>query len=290
MKKYLSHWSAVRFWKVPFAEFLFEKELEAAALTECTVFEGSVRNKDRDQKFHCSTIPIPETMKMNIEGVLVVSPELMFVQLALQLDLLKLILLGLCLCAVNGEKGKTAVSSKQKLLNTVERLSGFAGKRKTLRALQYIENDCRSAMEALLFMFLTLPHSLGGYGFSGAVFNQQIKLTPENVRTIGKATLFADIYFKESRIVVEYNSKKYHDNAVSRRKDSERASALMRQNYIVFSVTTDQLYSYTSFLACVSFLSSALGKRIRIRAKSHREMHQKLRSLLPYLQRFEFEE
>ncbi len=289
MKKYLSHWSAVRFWKVPFAEFLFEKELEAAALTEWTVFDYQHIYPKRGRKIHVCTGLIPETMKCSIEGTRVVSPELLFLQLSNVLDDLKLILLGICICAEDGNVRRKALSTKQRMKKMIEALSGIAGRRKAVRALKYVEDACCSPMEALLYMSLCLPYSLGGFGFKGATFNYEIKLTAENSNAIGKLSVFADIYFKQSRIVVEYNSKMFHDDPRSRRKDSERVAALNRQNYTVFSISSDQLYSFNSFRICAGFLASALGVRIRIRTRQHFEKQMKLRELFPRTQKPDLE-
>ncbi len=210
-------------------------------------------------------------------------PELAYLQLASTLEIPKLILLGILLCSKPNTKDQKPVTTKQRLLHRIHSASGLKGKSKALRALQYVEDSCRSPLEALLFMLLSLPHALGGYGLSGFIFDYEIVLNGENAKVLGKRSVFADLYHEETRLILEYDSKEFHSDPKSLAYDAKRSTALIRQKYDVFSIRTEQLYDEGKFLIVVKNISSKLGKRIRIRCKSFTRQHALLRSLLPRL-------
>ncbi len=81
---------------------------------------------------------------------------------------------------------KAAVTTKQRLRDFIEKIPGHSGHRNALRALKYVENGSASIMESMVYMILTLPHILGGYGLKGANFNYEINLKDGNAVRLGQ--------------------------------------------------------------------------------------------------------
>ena len=136
-------------------------------------------------------------------------------------------------------------------------------------------------MESIAYMILALPHNLGGYGLGGSVFNHEIKLNNEARLRLGQNRCFADLYYKQAKLAVEYESFAYHNSPWDQGKDMMRSAILERQGINVMHLSTIQLYNKD---ACKDFaynLAVRLGKRMQIRAKRFHEMHALLRELLP---------
>lgn len=142
-------------------------------------------------------------------------------------------------------------------------------------------NGSASVMESLAYMILTLPHALGGYGLNGAIFNYGIKLNQEARARLGQSRCFTDMYYKQAKLAVEYESFAYHNSPLEQGKDLVRSAVLERQGIDVMHFSTIQLYDCE---ACKDFaynLAARLGKRIHIRTKRFDEMHVLMRELLP---------
>jgi len=197
------------------------------------------------------------------------------------LNIHRLILLGLQLCSHPPGNPSQAITTKQKLKTFLAKTSGHRGHIKALRAVKYIEDGSASVMESMAYMILTLPHALGGYGLDGAVFNHKIKLRDEASKRLGQKRCFTDLYYKSTKLAVEYESFVFHNSPSEQGKDVMRSAILARQGVEVMRLSTIQLYDKE---ACMNFafnLASRLGKRIQIRTKKFGEMHVLLRALLP---------
>jgi hypothetical protein len=130
-------------------------------------------------------------------------------------------------------------------------------------------------------MILTLPHALGGYGLSGAVFNQEITLQGEAIDQLNQTCCFADLYYKDAKLAVEYDSFAYHSSPSEQGKDSKRSAILESQGIDVMRLSTIQLYDPEACRIFAYNLARRLKKRIMIRTKRFEEMHALLRALLP---------
>ncbi len=136
-------------------------------------------------------------------------------------------------------------------------------------------------MESISYMIFTLPHFLGGYGLDGAVFNYEIKLKIEARIRLGQNRCFADMYYKQVRLAVEYESFAYHNSPSEQGKDVMRSAILERQGIDVMRLSTIQIYDRDACRDFACNLATRLGRRIRIRTKKFDEMHAILRELLP---------
>jgi len=281
MKEYMSNFSAASFWDIPCLETVLVSEIDKTSKVSFTVSKQSERFLKKDKIIHLCEVALPTNAVVSKNGTMVASPELVFLQLACKLDIHRLILLGLQLCSHPPGNPSEAITTKHKLKSFLAKTPGHHGHRKALRAVKYIEDGSASVMESIAYMILTLPHALGGYGLDGTVFNHEIKLNNEAAKRLGQKRCFADLYYKQAKLAVEYESFAFHNSPMEQGKDAMRSAILERQNVEVMHLSTIQLYNKD---ACMDFafnLASRIGKRMQIRAKEFDQMHGLLRTLLP---------
>lgn len=281
MKEYLSYFSAAAFWNIPYIEAVLGSDITGTDLIDITVSDPNTRYKVKGRRIHLCELALPAGAVVSRNGIMVASPELMFLELSSKLNIHRLILLGLQLCSHPPGNPSAAITTKKKLKTFLEKTSDHNGHRKASRAVKYIENGSASVMESIAYMILTLPHALGGYALDGAVFNHKIKLKDEAGKRLGQKRCFTDLYYKQAKIAIEYDSFAYHNSPLEQGKDVMRSATLERHGIEVMHLSTIQLYDKE---ACKDFafnLASRLGKRIQIRTTKFNEMHALLRTLLP---------
>lgn len=281
MKDYFSHVSAARMWDVPYIEAVLGDRFEEADTTHITVFKNNARLHSVGIKYHSCELVLPKDAVLARKGKMVASPELLFLELSYDLDIHRLILLGLQLCSHPPGYPSMAITTKQKLDSFLSKVTGHRGQRKAIRAMKYVKNSSASIMESLAYMILTLPNALGGYGLNGAVFNYEIKLKTEVRKRLGQHRCFTDLYYKRANLAIEYDSFAYHNKPSERGKDLIRAAVLERQGIDVMQMSTIQLYDKDSCRDFAYNLAARIEKRIHIRTRKFSQMHAQLRQLLP---------
>lgn len=280
MDKYVSHSSAAKMWDIPYIEAVLGSTKQADS-ADITVSDRKARYRTKNKKIHSSELALPPGAVILHKGKMVASPELLFLELASKLSIHRLILLGLQLCSHPPGKPSEAITTKQKLNKFLEKTLGHIGHRKALRAVKYTENGSASVMESLAYIILTLPHSLGGYGLKGAVFNYEVMVKSKARMGLGEIRCYTDLYYKQVKLAVEYESFAYHSSPSELGKDALRSALLERQGVDVMHLSTIQLYDMDACRVFAFNLAARLGKRMQIRAKSFDEMHTLLRKLLP---------
>jgi hypothetical protein len=285
MNEYLSHRSAAEYHNIPALEAVLPgaEGVPARGVTDVSFPKHAGRFRVRGTRVHASALALPRgaVVARRDGGGLVASPELVFLQMAQALDIQRLILLGLQMCAHEPGHQETAITTKKRLAAFVAKSKGHRGYRKAMRAAKYVEDGSWSIMESLAFMVLTLPHALGGYGLSGAAFNHEVALDRRSGSRLSQDRCFVDLYFEKARLAVEYQSHQHHATAAAQGRDMERAGILERLGVRVMMLSTIQLYRED---ACRDFafnLAARLGRRIRIRTKQFAPMHASLRALFP---------
>jgi hypothetical protein len=281
MMIYMSHLSAAKFWNVPYIEAVIGRKITDAEPVHITVSRNSARLSGSGKIVHSCELDLPSGAISNRPGFAVASPEFIFLQLASELNIHRLILLGLQLCSHPQGQPHMALTTKQKIKAFLSRTSGHRGQRKAMRAIKYVENGSASVMESLAYMILALPHALGGYGLEGAVFNYEVRLGSDVRKRLGVNRFFADLYYKQAKLAIEYDSFTHHSSPTEQGRDAIRSEILKRQGIEVMHLSTIQLYDAD---ACRDFAHNAaryIGKRIEIRTEKFDEMHSALRELLP---------
>ncbi|MDR1815944.1 MAG: endonuclease domain-containing protein [Clostridiales Family XIII bacterium] len=290
MEAYLSHHTAAYLWEIPYLEAVFGADAverrPGAGAEDVTVSDPRAYFVRQGCHVHLSGMALPRGAVVKRGGQLVASPPLVFLELANELDIHRLILLGLQMCAHPPGRPNDAVTTKQELAAFVKKMNArkarrLTGRPKAEKALKYIEDGSASVMESLAFMMLTLPHAYGGFGLGDARFNHEIVLGADAQRRLGQKRCFADLYFSGAKLAVEYDSFQHHSTPAEQGKDLLRASALERQGIDVIRFGTLQLYEAKAFEEFAYNLAARLGKRVRIRAKNFAAAHAALRALLP---------
>ncbi|NLG10051.1 MAG: hypothetical protein GX562_00755 [Coriobacteriaceae bacterium] len=143
----------------------------------------------------CHTYPNGSFYKIE-RGLFVSSPELCFLQIASQMELLKLIELGFELCGSYRQNGidNEVVANNVDIINdqrpgfridkqltTVRRLRAYISKmerirgiKKASRAARYLIDHSASPAETMLTMMLALPYMLGGFKLPTPSLNARI--------------------------------------------------------------------------------------------------------------------
>lgn len=281
MKRYLSYFTAAKVWEIPNINEVLGFNISEYALEDITISDHNMRFSNGGKKVHACVLDLPANAITERNGKKVASPELLFLQLANRLNIHRLILLGLQMCSFPPGEPSKAIMTKKKLIRFLAETSGHRGHRRSLRAAKYLEDGSASIMESIAFMILSLPHALGGYGLDGVVFNHEISIKGSTLPHFKQRCCFVDLYYKQAKIAVEYESFAYHSRPSELGKDAIRSAILNRKGIKVLHMNTIQIYDH---LACRDFahvLATCLGRRIQIRAKEFAKMHTQLRELLP---------
>ena len=99
---------------------------------------------------HLCELTLPADAVVSKNGIMVASPELLFLQLASKLDIHQIILLGLQLLSHPPGNPSVAITTKQNLNSFLAKTSGHRGHCKALRAVKFLEDGSASVMESLL--------------------------------------------------------------------------------------------------------------------------------------------
>jgi hypothetical protein len=281
MDKYLSRLSAAKIWEVPNIEAVVGSTYKETNSEHITVSRNNARFYINGKKVRSCELDLPANAIVERNGKMVASPELMFLEFASDLSIHQLILLGLQLCSHKHGKPYEAITTKEKIEAFLANALGHRGHRKAMRALKYVKNGSASIMESLMYMILTLPYALGGYGLDGAVFNHRIEINGDVRQILGKNNCYADLYYKKAKLAVEYDSFAYHKSPFEQGKDNIRADALEKQGITVVKMNTIQLYDKDACRLFAHNLAVRLNKRIYIRTKNFDKMQALLRELLP---------
>ncbi|NLZ66065.1 MAG: hypothetical protein GX910_00165 [Clostridiaceae bacterium] len=267
VEKFICGKYALDYWGVPFLRGNIEPP-DRIFPEEYVIFVDKPIYRPDRAKIHTCRIPGAEKY---VDGHACTLP-LVFLQVALEYSIHELIYLGLQICSYR--EGSRPRSTVKELQACAEELQGHRGRRKALRAIRYLENNSRSPMESILYMFLRLPNALGGCGFNEITLNEKIDLDG------GNKTYFADLYVPSCKLDIEYDSEKFHSNASALSKDRERAAHLEAEGYRVVSVGYTQLNNLNAFRNLARQLSRLIGKRLHIRARKFFENYVALRDLL----------
>ncbi|NLZ70803.1 MAG: hypothetical protein GX907_05670 [Clostridiaceae bacterium] len=276
----ISGWSAIMYWRVPFIDAHFDLSTLVGPKEHITVFNYADRYQNKKHQVHYCKLRVPPKYVIYDpkREVHVASPELAFLQVAQDLDILGAILLAILLCAFPDGLFSQPLTTLKKLLDCAQRMSGHRGRRRALRALRYAAEGCNSPREAVVFMLLSLPNALGGLNLRGLRFNHKIVLRRADG---GSGVFYGDFVLPSERLVIEYDGITHHGSKEAQIADSRRALRLSRENFAVVSMTTLHAENPSDFeLFARDLLYRRLGRRIRIRARGFWKLRHTLQDML----------
>ena len=172
-------------------------------------------------------------------SIYIAAPELVFCQMAKELSIEQLMLLGLEYCGtyaltqsapdgfICNIQPLTTVSKLQTYVKNLKaNYKNFAGIQNAVAVSKLLIDNCASPMESKLYLKLSAPRNLGGYAVKNLIANKRINLSKKAADILGFHYLRADLCIKKSKIAIEYDSNTFHDNTGQNEKDKLRADAL----------------------------------------------------------------
>lgn len=255
-----------------------------------SVLASDARNRSQTLKISSSqwSSPLPEKSFVQAGGGLLVStPEFVYLQMASRLSLAHLIVLAYELCGtyLQGKEGPASkrsvpLTSTSKLLTFVEKAPSTPGRKRALRALRYTLDNAASPMESILSILLCLPYALGGYALEQPKLNYRVDI-PNRLRKLAdREYCICDLCWPEMKLVVEYDSKLHHSDPERRESDRRRQSTLTARGFTVVSVSNTQIMDGHAFNRLSHQLARLIGKRLRYIDPDFTRKHLQLRSEL----------
>ena len=211
------------------------------------LFVGPAENKRVLKGVTCSvcSCPLPRNSFVRALGrFYVVCPELLFIQLAHELDFVPLLEVGHELCGTYrlGEDGpvygKEPLTSVAKLRDYARRAEGVRGRRRALQAIQWLADGSASPAETALSIMFRLPYRYGGYGLGNPVLNYEITLSPAAARIVGRQTLRPDHYWIKAKHPCEFDGLRFHAAREQLEYDERRRNAYAAMGMSVTVITT----------------------------------------------------
>lgn len=285
IKKYVSHFSAAKLWNIPYLDYFLKDEymdqFKHDPITDITVTNQSLRYSRKNCRIHLNTRPLPRGAIANRNGLIISTPEFIFLELAKELNIYELILFGLQLCSHPPGQQDYAVTTKRKLKEFLKKTCGFDGHLKATQALKYIKNGSNSIMESIVFIVFSLPYRLGGFGFDSICFNSEISLNSSAQSNLTQKRCYVDLFYPEGNLAIEYDSNQHHDSIAKYDKDMLRSNTIKSQGIDVLHITKNQLYRKKSCEQLAYNIAKQSGKRLRYQTKAFYQSNFKLRKLLP---------
>lgn len=249
------------------------------------------RKFNNNLRCHVGSKQLPEGSFARMSPQLVTStPELCFLQMASELSFVELVELGYELCGTyrldpgdtdgRGFHDDLPLTSVAELDSFLSKADGLKGRQNAQRALRHIAGNSASPMETILCMLLTLPYRLGGYGFTMPRLNFPVEVSSRNRGMASVSGYRCDLYWREERVDMEYDSDVHHASSYQRARDAARRNALSTEGVKVVTVTKKQVMHTGEFREVAVVLSKLLRKRLRYEWSDFFPRHAKLRGLL----------
>lgn len=242
-----------------------------------------------------TTLPDAEELK-ELEAY-VVSPELLFAELARPLGEAGAALFGMELCGryLKSDPGdprtqiaQAGFSSLAQPLTAPESLKTFLaqqppyveGARAALNVLPHVAAGARSPMEASIFLGMTLPQRLGGYYIDKPEINVKVQLDERVGRVLSDADLEWDFGWLEPPMMdLEYQSLQFH-TLERRTRDDRRRNELASDGVISLAWgPADVLDSEAFKKNCVN-IAQLRGRPFRTELRDFEQRYQRLHSFL----------
>lgn len=251
---------------------------------------ASCRSRAKTVRTHTFTGDLPPGALFPCgEGVLVPSPEFVFVTMAPKLAFAELVALGYELCGLYSFDNSTdrglrsrdvPLTTREKLRRFIAALKGHPGSRRAALAIDHVLERSASPMETAVTMQLCLPCARGGYGLPAPRMNHPLALNARARSIAGKGTCILDICWPDRKLLVEYNGGFDHTQRDAQFADRARINAIAEMGYDTVELTMGQVSSPEAFEAIALRLGKHLGKRIPTRARGRTPQRMQLRDEL----------
>lgn len=240
------------------------------------VSEEGYRSKSSMIQSHVWRGPYPQDAFVQIErGLYACSPELLFLCMGQELDVVELAELGFELCGwyslpsdphdeAFGLVERPPLSSTEAIARFLRQNTSFPGSKRAMRAAKYLLDGSASPMESKMSLVCILPRVLGGYALPKPSLNHRISLKDGR-------SFYIDAFWPEANIGLEYDSRQFHTGTDRNIRDSQRRNALADHKIEIISVTPPELKNPRAFDGIARRVANALGMRARSRVRNYAE-------------------
>ena len=224
--------------------------------------------------FHCRVwgrdLP-PASFLMLGPHIYLSRPEFVFLQLAAELPLVDLALLG---CEILGfyalDRMDVPGSMRCHPLTTADSLirffknipPGTRGAARAACAAGLAVKRSASTGETAMALLLSVPRTRGGYGLPAPRMNARVEVPAKLRELLGGSHLMCDAFWPQARFALEYNGRAEHEGDVSEAHDRERAGRLQAIGVKMETVTAFELARATAFDKVARRVAHGIGRRL----------------------------
>lgn len=200
-------------------------------------------------------------------GVLVVRPELCFIQATVWMEPLEALEFGFELCgryesmAPLGKKGyreRPPLTTPADIRAVAERLPRLPGSHKTILALARIRSGSRSPMETAVALSILCSQKDGGLGCFDIEMNRRIPIPADMRRFFSFDHIEIDLFSPSANAGIEYDGS-YHAELKRRTHDMDRSSALSMLGIPIRTISAQHLSSQLAFHRTLNAVAQLLG-------------------------------
>lgn len=211
-------------------------------------------------------------------------PELVFVQLASELDLIGAVAAGYALCSgyrldefsaggvvFRPDDDDEPLTSTNKIAAYLKKATGMCGVKRARRALRYVRDGSRSPRESALAMLYGLPTRLGGFALGEVALNRgrSVRRGGPAEHLTGAGKRYPDLTFTASgrdgvqrSALLEYNPFITHEGAGRSLADSVRRNELSTSGIAgQFEITDKQAKDYAALERVADQIRIVLKRR-----------------------------
>jgi hypothetical protein len=231
---------------------------------------GNVRGRLRCVNEHVCSSGLPRSSVHCIgSNIYVTSPELTFVNLGRSLGAPALSAYAMELCGgyaltpwtQRGFEPRAPLNAFEELERFVHGCKRMHGCKRAHEALRISGVGSRSPAETLMYLLFSMPRSMFGYGLPKPLLNERIDISSEAQMRLRTEYVVVDMLFEKGRLVVEYDSRSFHNTPAKLDHDDDRREVLQDMGYEVVVVRAERLSNYRRFDDLVRF---TIGKRLGI--------------------------
>ncbi len=231
----------------------------------------SSRRSIAGAKVHSVNSSEPGDMAKIAEGIYVLSPATLLMQLSRSYSFDRIALLayefcgGYVLGSADGRGfGEAApLVSRSKMLAAAASAGAFRGSTVMRRALAVVADGSASPAESSLAILLCAKRMHGGYGLPLPNMNYRIEVRGEARKMTSRRYFLCDLYWPEAKLDVEYDSDAFHLGSANLASDAERRNTLVALGIQTITVTRGQMRDADLFDDAARSVARVLGVRLR---------------------------
>ena len=218
-------------------------------------------------------------------NVFVVSPELLFLQMASEFEKIDLIEFGFELCggyslSASHEYGfvnRFPLTSVKRIDAYLKRCKPSNAVHRATEALRHVADHSASPRETTFVMLASLPSRDGGFGLELPCMNYKIEL--DHADKWRRNNYYCDIFWPKHKLAVEYSGTLVHnkDNLFS---DNERENIIELEKIRVIRIDAQQLSNYESLEIVLTRIAQYMGIKFRRPSPQTIQRRENLRSYL----------